>query len=281
VPDIARHVALSQKLDYENLDWKLAAEVGLSEREKRILPYFADVEGQTVFYMLEVLKLKPARDPDTLAFITIWNYEEYFHGAAMMKLLAECGSPLERDRVTRVRVGARLRARVEDMVQVAMSRLFPRSFVALWMAWGAAQELLTSHGYEELGKATSNPVLRELCVRIAKQERRHFAFYFASARERLAESPFARRFVRFIFDRFWNPVGAGVKSDAEVAHTMAELFPPDVLPDIAARYDARMSELPGLEGLDVMARYSQRIHKLLPPEARHLAPASEPSPEGA
>lgn len=259
MPDITKHLKASRKLQTADLDWDLAARVGLTEAEVVTLTYFSDIEGQTVFYLREVLNTRPARDPDSLAFLTLWNYEEYFHSHAIARLLDVCGRPLERDRITRVRLTATFAARFEEVVQTMISRLFPRTFVALWMAWGASQELLTLRGYEQISRTTDNPVLRQLCDRIAKQERRHFAYYYNAARERLEGRRFSQRVVRFLFDRFWTPVGGGVKSEAEIAEMVAALFPAGRLEAVMGQIDERFARLPGMDGFDVGRRYAARI----------------------
>jgi hypothetical protein len=242
----------------------------LSASEARVLEFFADVEGQTVFYMLEVLKLRTARDPDTLAFATIWNYEEYFHSYAIVKLLTECGRPIASSRVTKVRARALLKARFEDAVQVLMSKLFPKSFVALWMAWGASQEAMTAQGYDQIARLTANPVLKKICERIAKQERRHFAWYYNAARQHLQPSRFTQRFVRFVFERFWAPVGGGVKTDSQIASMVADLVPDETLVSVMCGIDDKMSKLPGLEGFDVTRRWAERVQSGLS-SRRHTA----------
>ena len=281
MPDIARHAELSQKLDYTDLDWDHAVRVGLSDREKRILPYFADVEGQTLFYMVEALKLKPARTPENMGFIAIWSYEEFFHSRAIGKLLEACDCTSDPGRIAQVRRNVTFRNKLEDMIQVVLSRLFPRAFVALWMMWGASQEALTLRGYQALAESTPNPVLRELCLRIAKQERRHFAYYYSAARERLGQSRFSQRFTRFIFERLWTPVGAGVKTKEEVARVIGELFPGEALPRVFGATDARLAKLPGMEGFKVMSRYADSIQELLPPECRYVPATSDPASESA
>jgi hypothetical protein len=261
---IEKHLAVSEKIELSDLDWQEARRVGLSPAEARVLEFFADVEGQTIFYMLEVLKLKTARDPDTLAFATIWNYEEYFHSYAIMKLMAECGRPIDTRRVTHVRAAARLKAKLEDTVQVLMSKFFPKSFVALWMAWGASQEAMTAQGYDQIARQTQNPVLRTICRRIAKQERRHFAWYYNAARDHLGRSRFAQRFVRYVFEEFWAPVGGGVKSEEQIASMIADLFPDDTLVPVMTGIDDKMSRLPGMEGFDVTRRWAERVQSSLP-----------------
>lgn len=276
MPDIQQHLAVSQKVEFEDLDWKLAREVGLTPREVQNLHFFADIESQTVFYMLEVVKLEVSREPDLLTFLTMWNYEEYFHSHALSRLLRECGHevPTSMQRATALRGRARLRARLEDAFQQTLARTMPKSFVALWMAWGAAQELLTCNAYEELIRTTQNPVLAELARRIGKQERRHFAYYFQAARERLQDQPVAQKVVRTIFDRNWNPVGSGVKSPAEHAEMITRIFPGARLFEVFADIERRMSTLPGLEGLDCCVKWAQRVQPMLPPEARHAPVAA-------
>jgi hypothetical protein len=56
--------------------------------DTRSLAYFADIEGQTVYYFLEVAKLQVARDPELLTFLTMSNYEEYFHSHARLRACA-------------------------------------------------------------------------------------------------------------------------------------------------------------------------------------------------
>ena len=55
--DIAQHIAVSCRVDIEDLDWELARKVGLTQREIETLEFFADIESQTVYYFLEVAKL--------------------------------------------------------------------------------------------------------------------------------------------------------------------------------------------------------------------------------
>lgn len=258
MPDIQQHLAVSQKVAFEDLDWDAARAAGLSERERINLEFFADVESQTFFYMLEVAKLEIARDPDLISFLTMWNYEEHFHSQAISRLMAECGCPVPPagTRAAKLRAAARLRARLEDAFQVSLARTMPESFVALWMTWGASQELLTCHGYESLVNTTQNPVLAELARRIGKQERRHFAYYFAAARERLEGDRFAQRVVRTILERNWNPVGSGVKSPADQAAFIGRLFPEPVA--VFSHTDERMGTLPGLAGIDPCMRWLRK-----------------------
>jgi rubrerythrin len=270
VSDIAQHVEVSDRVDIADLDWELARKHGLTAREVESLTFFADIESQTVYYFLEVAKLQVARDPELLTFLTMWNYEEYFHSHAITRLMQECGVKIESatERSTQVRANARLKAKLEDFAQTMMAKLMPEKFVALWMFWGALQECLTMQAYEEMIRATQNPVLAEMFRRIAKQERRHFAYYFGQARDRLENNPGAQRFCRFIAQRFYAPVGSGVKTDAESAELVARLFPGDRIIEVMSYIERRMAQLPGMAGLDACTRWAAKIQPLLPVELR-------------
>lgn len=268
--DIAAHLAVSQKVDFDDLDWALARKHGLSKQEIETLIYFADIESQTVHYFLEVSRLKVSRDPELLTFLTMWNYEEYFHSYAITKLLVECGVKVDTasERAEKVRANARFKAKVEDFGQGMIAKVMPKVFISLWMFWGALQECLTTQAYEELAKNTSNPVLAELCKRIARQERRHFAYYFGRAREKLEGQKFAQKFSRWIATKFYAPVGGGVKTDEEGARLVAELFPGDRIFEVMGYIEKRMAALPGMEGLDCCSRWAARVQPLLPPATR-------------
>jgi rubrerythrin len=275
VSDIAQHIAVSHKIQFEDLDWDLARKHGLSPQEVTSLQHFADIESQTVHYFLEVSRLKVARDPELLTFLTMWNYEEYFHSYALTRLMEECGVrvPSATERATAIRANARFKAKFEDMVQGGIAKVVPKTFIALWMFWGALQECLTTQAYEELARTTQNPVLAELCRRIAKQERRHFAYYFNQARDRLDGRPYTQRFVRAIARAFYAPVGGGVKTDEEAARCVAGLFPGERIYEVMGYIEKRLAQLPGMDGLDCCSLWAAKVQPMLPPETRAAPPA--------
>jgi rubrerythrin len=270
VSDIAQHIAVSHKIQFDDLDWELARKHGLTQQEVVSLQHFADIESQTVHYFLEVSRLKASRDPELLTFLTMWNYEEYFHSHALTRLLEECGVhvPNATERATAIRANARFKAKLEDVGQGAIAKLAPTTFIALWMFWGALQECLTTQAYEELAHTTQNPVLAELCRRIAKQERRHFAYYFNQARDRLAGRPYTQKFVRAISRAFYAPVGGGVKTDEEAARCVAGLFPGERIYEVMGYIEKRLAQLPGMDGLDCCTLWAAKVQPMLPPETR-------------
>jgi len=257
--EIDKFIRHSRRVETDDLDWDAARRVGLEGDEPFILRYFADVEGQTIFYFREILNTHAARQPDILAFMTTWNYEEFFHAESLGRLLEVCGHPAAAARRTQVRDGATILARLENLAQLAMSRMAPDAFLALYMTWGASQELLTSRCYERIQETTRNPVLRELAGRIAKQERRHFAWYFQGAREHLQRGLAAQQITRFFFQRFWNPVGSGVKTGDEVYRLVDGVFPGEVIDQTMGDIQSRIATLPGMAGVDAPSRFAGRV----------------------
>jgi hypothetical protein len=205
--------------------------------------------------MRDFLHTRAALEPEVIGFLTMWNYEEYFHGRALAELMEHCGAPLETARIASVRSGALLSERLEALASNFLSKVFSHQFPAVYMSWGAIQEITTLRGYERLIDDTKNPVLRELCERIAKQERRHFAWYFNSARKRLEASPGARNLTRILMENFWSPVGAGVKTPEEVNRLILTLFPGESALSMAEEVDQKMGTLPGLEGIALMVPF--------------------------
>ncbi len=252
---IDKYLAHSCKLKVDDLNWAEARQVGLSEEEQFVLTYFADIEGQTIFYLRDLLNTRAAENPEVTAFLTMWNYEEFFHGWTLTKLLGVCGIPLSPGRIAEVRRSSSAKERLLAFGGKLAARILPDDFTALYMVWGAINELTTLRGYEAVERRTRNPVLKEISARIAKQERRHFAWYFNSARERLVSGGKRQRRVRWGLVNFWTPVGQGVKPEGEFRRVAASLFSDPEGPEILKRIDETIATLPGLEGLNLMERY--------------------------
>ena len=113
--------------------------------------------------------------------------------------------------------------------------------------------------YEQIIKTTENPVLRIIAERIAKQERRHYAWYFNSARERLSDRKRSQKVTRTLLQAVWSPVGAGVKSKSEVSRLFSSLFSPSEMKPLASEIDQKISELPGLGGLKLLQNYLGKL----------------------
>ena len=253
--DSERYISVSAKIETDDLDWAEARRVGLTPDERFVLTYFSDIESQTIRYLRTLLQMKIAFQPAVSAFLTTWSYEEFFHGHALARLMAECGHALEENRVERLGNRARFNELLEAAFGPLLSRVFSKQFPAVYMSFGAIQEMTTLRGYERLGESTANPVLKTLCDRIAKQERRHFAWYYNHAKQYLSGSRFTQFLARKLLEFNWVPVGAGVKSHAEVRRLFSILFPAEHGNRLLRAVDAKIAMLPGLEGIRLMQSF--------------------------
>ena len=69
----------------------------LEAAEVRVLRYMMDIESHTVIFLRDLLATHAAFDPDVTAFLSCWNYEEFWHGEAFSRLLGEAGIPVAPD----------------------------------------------------------------------------------------------------------------------------------------------------------------------------------------
>lgn len=253
--DIEKYITHSDKIEMGDLDWNEAKTTGLTEEERFVLTYFSDIESQTIRYLGTLLKMTIALRPNVTAFLITWAYEEFHHGQALANLLGECGYPLGEDRVETIKGRAKFNEWIERLFGPILSRIFSNQFPSVYLVFGAIQEMTTLRGYERLREATKNPVLKTLCERIARQERRHFAWYFNNAKEQLQISSSNRLLARKVVEFNWRPVGAGVKSNSEVNRLFSILFPAEFGKQLVREIDAKIGTLPGFEGIRLMQDY--------------------------
>jgi hypothetical protein len=138
------------------------------------------------------------------------------------------------------------------------SAVASRDFVAIHMTWGAVNELTTLTAYHRMIAQTDNAALTQVLRAIIKQERRHFAFYRAQARERLAASRRARRLVRWSLDHLWAPVGTGIRPQEETDFVVSSLFGDRDGVVALKEMDETIAELPGLGGTNYLSEAAGR-----------------------
>jgi hypothetical protein len=250
--DIDTYKRRTARLDDADVDYGSFRDTPLDERTLRCLRYMHDVELHTVCYLRDLLVTRAHRDPDITTFLTLWAYEELWHGEAIGKVLTAHGEPAGRVRVAATRTRHRLAGALSPPVSAVMSALSTH-FTAVHMTWGAINEWTTQAGYARLATLARNPVLSQLLERITRQEGRHIDFYASEAARRLEASAAAQRITRFALRRLWAPVGSGVMPRAEVAHVVGHLFADPDGRMVAARIDRRVDRLPGLGGMQLVS----------------------------
>ncbi len=268
--DIEKYLINSKKVDLSDIDFSEAGRHPLSADEIQCLTYMMDVETHTIVYLRGLLNTCAIEDLEICAFLSCWVYEEHFHGRALRQVLQGAGVPYTPKRFAEVQRNRSFREHLEDWGAALLCKVSDH-FHAAYLTWGAINELTTYEGYHCLRRRTANPILAEVLGRLMKDERRHFAFYYNLARERLAPEP-AQRLVSFLLRRFWTPVGSGVKPDPEVDWTMRFIFGDEAGHKTIAYIDGTIAKLPGLGWFSMLRRSLDRAL---------AAPASGPASAGA
>lgn len=251
--DISTYQRLVRPVEVDDLDLESAFRAEpLSEEVLRCLRYMHDVELHTVCYLRDLLVTRAHLDPSITTFLTFWNYEEFWHGEAIGRVLAAHGEASGPGRVAPMRRGLGWKNVLAPVTSMAVSGVSP-NLVAVHLTWGAVNEWTTQAGYARLAALSGHPVLAELLRRIMRQEGRHIDFYVTSARARLADSRSARWATRFALRRFWRPVGSGVMPRSEVDFLVRYLFSGAEGSAMVDRIDRRVASLPGLDRLSIVA----------------------------
>jgi hypothetical protein len=212
--DIERFVRHSKALDTSDIDWAEARRVGLLRDEVQLLQYMQDTESHIMMYLRDLLSGYAVTDPEVTTFLACWVYEETHHGRALDRMLVETGAAAAaNERHARVHTKTSTR----EMLTGALGRLAAQAtphFSAVHMAWGAINEFIAAMSYTQMARLTQNRPLQLLLNRLAKDERRHFAFYYDQAEKRLLRGgAVAQSLCRVILTNFWKPVGLGVGSE--------------------------------------------------------------------
>jgi hypothetical protein len=239
----------TDRLRIDDLDFGVFRDEPLDADTLRCLRYMHDVEFHTVCYLRDLLLTPAHHDPEITTFLTFWNFEEFWHGEALGRVLDAHGEVSGEIRVARVRERLGWRDRIRPTLTTLSSATVGRAYVAVHMTWGVINEWSTQAGYARLAARANHPLLGELLSRIMKQEGRHIDFYGSEAEKRLAESSKARKVTRFALKHFWAPVGTGVMPDSESRFLINHLFAGDEGLTVAERIDRRIDRLPGLADL--------------------------------
>lgn len=239
----------SGPVEVDDIDFEAFRDDPLPPDAIRALRYMHDVEYHTVCYLRDLLVTPAHRDPEVTAFLTIWNYEEMWHGEAIARILDAHGEPSSEPRIDalrrRLRIGDRLAPVTHSLASIAVGK----AWTAVHMTWGALNEWTAQAAYGRLSSRTDHPVLRPLLKRLMRQEGKHVDFYATQARERLESSRFARRLTRWTMRNYWGPVGSTIMPRSEVDFVVDYCFGGDEGRKLAQRIDRRMDRLPGLAGL--------------------------------
>jgi len=273
--DIEKLVRLSKKVDISDLNLSQAAKYPLTDEEIHALTYMCDIESHTVVYLKAILNTCAIEDQQTTAFLSCWAYEEFFHGHTIRQFLDAVGAPVSKTRMQEVQQATSTAEWLKEMGASILCRFSPH-FHAAYLTYGAISELSTLEGYGVLARRTKNPILAEIVKRLAKDERRHFSFYYNKARL-LLKPRNAQRLTSFIIKHFWLPVGGGMKSEGEVEWILSFILGDPEGALIAGRIDKTIAKLPGLDWFErLSASREQALRATKKTAQQRLVLATQP-----
>ena len=269
------------RLKTDDIDFDAFRAQPLDPHVLRCLGYMHDIEYQTVLYTRELLMLPQWKDPQFTAFLTLWNYEEYWHGQAIGRVLAAHDRPAHDTRLTDMRRFNRRYLFWSPAIFWLLGHGV-RKFPAVHMTWGAINEWTANAAYNRLAQLADHPVLSELLGRIMRQEGRHAAYYAASARDLLDGDRTAQRVTRWFLRHQWAPVGNGDVPRLETSFTTAYLFGSGEGISLIERVEERIDQLPGLAGLGlVRSAIRDSVEHVVAEEGRVPWPVSEDPAQGS
>src|SRR6058998_388206 len=251
---IERYKEESKKLNTAGVDWDAVGAHRLSKGDLFSLHYMMDIENHVPLYLSHLLVTRACMDPILTAFLACWNYEELWHGENLGRLLNLYGIEFDaQERIANVRANLGFQNSVSILSTMTGSWLL-KDFSSVYLTIGAINELSTLTGYGALIRKSGHPVLKDLLSRIIKDERRHYAFYFNSAKEWLSGNERAQKVDRWMLNRVWVPVGQGVKKQEEVDALALYLFDDEQGEEELLDLDAKIGKLPGLFGIRLMSK---------------------------
>lgn len=252
--DIPGYISTAGRVQVDDLDLDAFAERPLSEEALRCLRYMSDVESHTICYLRDVLVTPSHRDPDVTAFMSMWAFEEFWHGEAIDSVLRAHGQKADYDHIREVREAQGLKDRLAPIYQSVAANAIGDDFVAVHMTWGAINEWSAHAAYGSLIEKERHPELTKLLGRIQRQESRHLAFYASQAKERLERSKRARSLARWVTERFWQPVGSTIQPVEETRFVLRHLLGDDAGAEAVRKIDEKVHKLPGMAGLNLVQR---------------------------
>ena len=250
--DLETYKRHAGRVDLDGIDFGAFRADPLDPASLRCLRYMHDVEHHTICYLRDLLVTPAHRDPDMTTFLTMWTFEEFWHGEAIGAVLAAHDEPAGASRIARLRGGLSWKDRIAPMLHGLGSAVVGASYTAVHMTWGAVNEWTTQAGYSRLAARAEHPMLTELLRRIMRQEGRHIDFYAHQAIARLDGDRRAQRLTRLALSRFWKPVGSDVMPEPEVRFMVRHLFSGVEGSAVVDRLDRRVDRLPGLDGLGLL-----------------------------
>jgi hypothetical protein len=121
--DIVNYSTTARRVVDHDVGYSTFQRTPLPEAALRAVQYMSDVESHTICYLRDLLVTPSHQDPEITTFLTMWVYEEFWHGEVLDKVLAAHGRSVGPDRIRRIRLAQGRSDRLSPIYQaVAANR---------------------------------------------------------------------------------------------------------------------------------------------------------------
>jgi len=237
------------------MDFSAFAEHPLHADTLRALRFLVAAESGTMGHLRNVLVTATHKDARVTAFLGTWAFEKFWIADALQHVVDAHPAVVLPAPVRQSRIGAffgEIRDRVRPITGSIRANRIGEDMIAVHMTVGTIDEWLTEAALERVAELDPNPALRSIVDTLLQVKARQLEFFEAQARDRLATSERTRAVVARQIVRTGWPVGASAEAASETAFFYDYLFAG--APTTVAAIDARISSLPGQEGLSLMSR---------------------------
>jgi hypothetical protein len=237
------------------INWSDVQRYPLDKKFVPVLIYMRDVETLTDIYYSHLRRTPTGKDKIISKFMERWSVEELLHGEILNRFLGEAGIETGAEWALEARRAMPFGYKINTFVTTLLTNCFGKNFTGAHMAYGAVNEMSTLQGYRRLIELANHPVLTQILRAFMREESVHTQFYWQTAKIELRNNPFAQKLARFVIDKFWVPVGQGIKSAQDANYTVRTLFgDADGLETVDKLITRRIQELPGFDSLEIINR---------------------------
>ena len=252
VRDYARTAVGSHR---STMDFTAFAEAPLTPSTVRALRYVAAIESDTMGHLRNVLVTATHKDARVTAFLSTWAFEKFWIADALQHVVdAHPGVvlPAPRKPFPLVAFGREVRERVRPITGSIRANKLGGDMTAVHMTLGTVDEWLTEAALTRIVALEPSEPLRAIVDTLIGVKARQLEFFEAQARDRLAVGETTRTVVQKQLRAAQWPIGSAGEATSETDFFYSYLFA--TAPDVVAALDARISTLPGQEGLTLIKR---------------------------
>jgi len=252
VRDYARTASGSHRAE---MDLSAFADSPLRADTLRALRYVASVESATMGHLRNVLVTATHKDARVTAFLGTWAFEKFWIADALQHVIdahpdVALPTPKQRSRVAAF--FGEIQERVRPITGSIRANRVGEDMIAVHMTLGTIDEWMTQAALTRIVELDPNPALATIVEKLLAVQARQLEFFEAQSRDRLAAAEHTRVVVAQQIKAAQWPIGADAEAKSETDFFYSYLFASK--PGIAAGIDAKISTLPGQEGLPLISR---------------------------